>query len=160
MVSAIAAFCSTRSTVSFSSRLSRWMIWKISSTSSGAKPSDGSSRSMSLGRAMSAREEVFLRRQVVEYPAALHDLRDPQLDDLVRAATVDPRAAELHRARGDVTPLGSQQARDGLQRGALARAVGPEQGDDPLIRHLEGDPLEDQDRAVVDHLDVVELQHA
>ena len=49
------AFCSTRRKVVFSSRFTRGMIAKISRTRSGARPSDGSSRRMSLGRAMSAR---------------------------------------------------------------------------------------------------------
>src|SRR5260370_20071823 len=106
-----------------------------------------------------ARQEVLLRRQVVEHPAAFHDLRDAEPDDLFRPAVIDPLAGELDRARGDLTPLGLEEAGDGLERGALAGPVRPEQGDDPLLRHLERDPLEDQDRPVVGHLDVVEPEH-
>ena len=49
------AFCSTRSTVTPRSRLIRAMISKISFTSRGARPSDGSSSSIMRGLAISAR---------------------------------------------------------------------------------------------------------
>src|SRR5262245_10888289 len=55
MWSAMLAFCSTSSTVTPCSRLIRTMISKISFTSLGARPSDGSSSSIILGRAISAR---------------------------------------------------------------------------------------------------------
>src|SRR4029450_2704507 len=54
MPSASAAFCSTRSTASFCSRLSRCTISKISSTSMGASPSEGSSSRMTRGVGISA----------------------------------------------------------------------------------------------------------
>ena len=49
------AFCSTRSTVTPRSRLMRTMMSKISFTSLGASPSEGSSRSIIAGRVMRAR---------------------------------------------------------------------------------------------------------
>jgi hypothetical protein len=55
MASARAAFCSTSSTVSFCSSFKRFTIEKISSTSIGASPSDGSSSSMTRGLDISAR---------------------------------------------------------------------------------------------------------
>ena len=55
MCSAMLAFCSTSSTVTPRSRLIRTMISKISFTSLGDSPSDGSSSSISSGRAISAR---------------------------------------------------------------------------------------------------------
>src|SRR5438034_1035186 len=124
---------------------------------------DGGEVGTDLGHAppgVGARQEVLLRGQVVEHPAALHDLRDAQLDDLFRPSVVDPLAVELDRAPGDLTPLGLEEAGDGLERRALAGPVGPEQGDDPLLRHIERDSLEDQDGPVVDDLDVVESKHA
>ena len=53
--SAIVAFCSASSTATPASRFIRLTISKISCTSIGASPIEGSSSSMSLGRAMSAR---------------------------------------------------------------------------------------------------------
>src|SRR5262245_7010400 len=55
MWSAMLAFCSTSSTVTPCSRLIRTMISKISFTSLGARPRDGSSSSIILGRAIKAR---------------------------------------------------------------------------------------------------------
>ena len=53
--SAMFAFCSASSTATFSSRLSRPTISKISCTSMGASPIEGSSSSISRGWAMRAR---------------------------------------------------------------------------------------------------------
>ena len=55
MESAAKAFCSTRNTVTPSSRLSLVMISNTWSTSTGASPIDGSSRSKSFGRLIRAR---------------------------------------------------------------------------------------------------------
>ena len=49
------AFCSTSNTLVPDSRLMRWMIPKISWTTSGAKPKEGSSSMIKRGRAISAR---------------------------------------------------------------------------------------------------------
>src|SRR5262249_59367079 len=69
-------------------------------------------------------------------------------------------AVELDRALGDLAALGAQQARDRLERGGLAGAVGAEQRRDPALADVERHALEDEDHAVVDDLDVVEAQHA
>ena len=53
--SAVVAFCSARRTATPSSRFRRLTISKISATSMGASPMEGSSSSMSVGRAMRAR---------------------------------------------------------------------------------------------------------
>ena len=61
-------------------------------------------------------------------------------------------------ALGDVAALGAQQARDGLERGGLAGAVGPEEGDDAPLGDPQRDALQHEDHVVVDHLDVVDRQ--
>ena len=53
--SATAAFCSASRMATFASRFKRLTISKISATSMGASPIEGSSSSISLGWAMSAR---------------------------------------------------------------------------------------------------------
>src|SRR5204862_117000 len=55
MCSAMLAFCSTSRTVTSRSRLIRTMMSKMSFTSLGARPSDGSSSSIIVGRAIRAR---------------------------------------------------------------------------------------------------------
>src|SRR3989304_1470443 len=115
MDSATRAFCSTRRIVVFSFSLISLMIPKISLTSKGDRPSDGSSRSISFGRAMSARPiasiccspperypagpfvfplgapppQFFPPRQALEPPPALHPLEDPPPHDLLGVAPVD-----------------------------------------------------------------------
>src|SRR5207247_8675087 len=56
-------------------------------------------------------------------------------DDLVGIAMMEALALELDRALGDVPALGAQQSRDRLERGGLAGAVGPEEGDDRSEEH-------------------------
>ena len=66
---------------------------------------------------------------------------------------------------GDVLPLevdapvgGLHQTGDGAQGGGFARPVGPDEGDDLPVGHLEGDALHGLDAAVA-HLQFVNLQH-
>ena len=58
---------------------------------------------------------------------------------------------------GDLAAAGLEQARNGVQRSALARAVGANQGHDFILVHLEGNPLDGVDGAV-EHMDILNLQ--
>ena len=109
---------------------------------------------------MAADHQVFLDRQVLEHAAALEHLGDAAHDDVVRRQMVQPLAAELDRALGDLAAFRVQQPGDRLQRGGLARAVGAEQRGDLPLTGGERDALQHQDHAVVDDLDVVQRQHA
>jgi predicted dinucleotide-binding enzyme len=80
-----------------------------------------------------AGEEVFLDRQVAEAVAAFHHLHHALLHQFVRRQLVDALAAEGDRALGHLAALALEQGGDRLQRGALAGAVGAEQGDDPAL---------------------------
>ena len=66
--------------------------------------------------------------------------------------------AELDRALGHVAALGAEQTGDGLERGGLAGAVGPEEGDDAPLGDAQRDALQHEDHVVVDDLDVVDRQ--
>ena len=108
---------------------------------------------------VTARYQIFLDRQVLEYAAALEHLRDAVPHHLVRWQAVEARSVELDRALGDLAALGHQQARDRLERRGLAGAVRAEHGRDLARARVERHALEHQDHAVVDDLDVVDGQH-
>src|SRR6266446_1755484 len=184
------AFCSARSTATPSSWFKRLTISKISCTSMGARPMDGSSRSMSLGWAMrarpdpaplaearevlvhpleiplerapvtrvGARQEVLLHGQVLEDVPAFHHLHDAPPDDLRRVLSLDGLPEKLDAALAHVSPLRPQQSRDGLEGGALAGPVGPEEGDDTSLGDGERHPLQHEDDVIIDHLDVVDRE--
>jgi hypothetical protein len=112
-----------------------------------------------VGLGVGARDQVLLGGEVLEDAPALEDLHDSTLHHLVGGQPVDAIAVELHRALGDLAPLGAEQTRDRLQGGGLAGAVGAQQRGDAPLRAGDGHALEDEDYAVVDDLDVVEAQH-
>src|SRR6266545_1301881 len=105
-----------------------------------------------------AGQQVLLHRQVLEDVPPFHDLHDPAPDHFGRTELVDRLSLELDAAFRHVSTLGSEQARDGLERGALARAVGPEEGDDAPLGNLDRHALQHEDHVVVDHLDVVDRE--
>ena len=71
---------------------------------------------------------------------------------------VDALAHEFDRAVGDLTVLVVEQAGDRLEGGALAGAVGPQQGHDAAFGDLDGNAFDHEDDLVVFDLDVVDLQ--
>ena len=75
-------------------------------------------------------------------------------------ALVDPHTVKLHRTSRHGAALGSQDTRDGLERGALPGPVRSQKRHDLPIRHLKRHAAQHQDRPVVYHLDIIELQHA
>src|SRR5207253_4373676 len=102
---------------------------------------------------------VLLGGQVLEDPAPLEDLDDAAAHHVVGRQPVEPLAPQLDGALGDLAPLGPEEPGDCLERGGLAGAVGAQQRGDPRLPHLERHPLEHEDDAVVDHLDVIEREH-
>src|SRR5262249_37811938 len=87
-----------------------------------------------------------------------HYLHDAAPDDFVGIFMMEALALELDRALGDVPALGTQQPRHRLERGGLAGAVGPEEGDDAPLGDLQRHALQHEDHVIVDHLDVIDGQ--
>jgi len=81
--------------------------------------------------------EVLFHREVLEDAAALNDLEDPPLGDLLRFQPVDTFPEELDTPVRDFAVLVLEKTRDRLERRTLARSVGSKQGDDPTGRHLD-----------------------
>ncbi len=101
-------------------------------------------------------QQVLFDGEVLEAAATFHHLDNAAFDQLVRARLVDPFAAILDGALGDVPALRPEQIGDRLQSGRFAGTVGPEEGDDAPLGYLEGYALQHQDDVIVDHLDVVD----
>src|SRR6516165_11683074 len=95
-------------------------------------------------RAIGAEQEILLHRELREEPPALGYQRDPQIDDLLGRAPreIDAPAVGL---QVDLAGVGSQETHDALDQGALAVAVGAQQGDGLPFAHL--------DRHAVEHAD-------
>ena len=108
---------------------------------------------------MSPKTEILLHGQLGQDAPALHDLGQAPGDDAGRVETVDPLVVEADLAFGDAPPVDGQEPRDGAQERGLARPVGAEQGHDPAFRQAQADPTQDEDRIVVDDLEVLDGQH-
>ncbi len=106
-----------------------------------------------------ADQQVFLGVQVLEDVAAFQRLDDAQPADLLGVLLIDALAVPLDAAVGDLALLDVQQPGYRLKRGALAGAVGPEQGDDGAVLHGHRDAVQHPDDVEVGDLDVVQLEH-
>src|SRR5439155_7748735 len=97
--------------------------------------------------------EVLGHAHAWEQTAAFGRLRDASLDDLMCGGRRDVAPEEADRALPrPVEPV------DRAERGRLAGAVRAEQRHDLAFMHLERDPLQRVDRAVVG-MDVVDLEN-
>ena len=96
---------------------------------------------------------------MLEDPPSFHHLADAELDDLRGVAVGDRRTAVGDRPVGDLAVLGRKQAGDRLERGRLAGAVRPEKCHDLAVADGERQPSQDEDHLLIDHLDVLELEH-
>ncbi len=89
-----------------------------------------------------ARAEVLVHRELGEDAPALHDLGDAAPHDGGRVEPLDLGPLERDAALRDLAAVDVEQAGDGSQRGRLPGAVGPEQGHDLALGHLERDPAQ------------------
>src|SRR5213592_1272715 len=136
--SATAAFCSTSSTLTRSSRLMVRTMRRISRTTSGASPSDGSSSRSSRGRSMSARDGQNLLLAAGERAARL-------LLALGEHGEVAVHALEVLRDTAAPAPRVGAQAQVLLDGEVHERAA-------PLGRVADAEPHQVFRRAPVDAL--------
>src|SRR5215831_14346043 len=108
---------------------------------------------------MRPHHEIFFGAQVFEDLSSLWHQGDAHFDDRGWRPVVQTLAIELHDTLGDLAPLGRQQPGNGLQRGRLAGAVGPEEGHHAPLGHLQREPLDHQDDIAIDDLDIFQRQH-
>ena len=81
------------------------------------------------------------------------------LHQIGRGEVLDALAAQLDAALGHLATLALEQVGHRAQRGRLARAVAPEDGDDAAFGNLQRHALEHQDHVVVDDLDAVDVEN-
>ena len=97
--------------------------------------------------------QVFQGRQVREHPPPLRAHGDARADDVVNGFAQQFLSVPLDGPGGRL-----HQAGDGPQGGGLPRAVGPNQGDDFPVRHLQRDAPQGLNAPVTDP-QVLNLQH-
>src|SRR4030095_13061442 len=120
---------------------------------------DPARHALAIGLDVSAHHEILFRGQMLEHPATFEDLDHAAPDHLVGRQAVDALAGQLDVALGHFAALGAEHARHRLERRGLAGTVRSEEGGDSAFTHFERHPLEHEDDAVVDHLDVFQVQH-
>jgi hypothetical protein len=76
----------------------------------------------------------------------------------MRSGSFPLLAAEYDVAARDLAVLGFQQARNGLQGGRFAGAVGAEQRHDLTLSDVQAETAEHEDDVVVDDLDIVDRE--
>ena len=106
-----------------------------------------------------SREQIFFARQVPEAVPPFHHLNDPATHQQRRIEAVHTLATIFDAALGDLTTLGTQQIRNGLERGRLASSIGTQEGHNGPLGNLERDAFEDEDDVVIDHFDITDLEH-
>ena len=85
-----------------------------------------------------------MHRQVGKNHAALGHMRKAKLDDFVRGQRGNIPALVMNFARARFEETGN-----GAQGGRLARAIGPDQGDDVTLFNLQREVPQGGDRAVI-----------
>lgn len=100
-----------------------------------------------------AHPEVLLHGQVGEDHAAFRHMAEALGDHGVRGLVGDFLPVILH-----LTATGADEPGDGAEGGGLACAVGPDERDDGLLRHLQGHPVQSLDRSVGD-FELVDFKH-
>ena len=103
--------------------------------------------------------EVFFHRQETEDASAFHDLSNAQLHNVCRFVVMNADAVKFHSASGDFTTFRAQNAGNRLERGALPRTVRPQESYDLPLRDFKGDPAQHENGAIIDHFDIMQLQH-
>src|SRR3972149_4805198 len=103
-------------------------------------------------------QEIILHGQVLEFAPSFHYLDDSSAYNLRSILAVDALPQEFDDPLGDFTPLGPQKIGDGLEGRAFAGPIGPKEGHKTSLRHLQGDPFQDQDDMLVDNLNIVDSE--
>jgi hypothetical protein len=99
-----------------------------------------------------------VHRQARKNLVALWHEGEAEPRDGVGRAMGDVATVEGDAAIADACVVQAEEPRDGAQRGALARAVGSQDGDDPATRHDEADALHGGDGVVIRDLELIDAQ--
>ena len=97
--------------------------------------------------------QVFQHGHLTEDPAALRHLGQTPHQDLVGGMPGD-----VHPVKADLSAFGAQQARDGLENGGLAGAVGSDQRADLAVPHLKAHTLDRMDLIII-YIQFLDFEH-
>ncbi|CUI47771.1 Uncharacterised protein [Achromobacter xylosoxidans] len=103
--------------------------------------------------------QVLLDRQILEHAPSFHHMRQPGAHQVLRPRPRGVAAVEQDAPARQLAILQVEQARHRLQRRRLTGAVAAQQGHDGAGRHRQRQAAQHLHRLVVDHLDVVDVQH-
>ena len=98
--------------------------------------------------------------QIGKYLFALWHQHDPSAGDLVGQFVVDPRAFERNRSFGDARVIDAEESGDRAKRCGLTRAVGAEDRYNLSFPDRQCNALHGGNDALIDHLDLVDLEHS
>ena len=104
--------------------------------------------------------EIFFNGEMLKHLAALDDLNDPFSGNIRSLFVVNPLALKLDGPIGHFSVFHLQQPGDGLERCAFSSAVSAKKGNDPSRRHVDGNPLEDQNNLVILDLNIFDAEYS
>ena len=103
-------------------------------------------------------EQIFLRRQLREDAPAFEHMRDAAAHASGGSRPSTERPANITSPRVTSPRSGLSNPLMDFERGALAGAVGSQEGDKAALRHVDRDAFDRQKHAVIDDLDIVQAQ--
>ena len=107
-----------------------------------------------IGTGIAAHLQIFQHCHLQENAPSFRAERHPLGDDLISGHPHD-----ILIVQHDAAAVGLQQSGNGVQRGGFARAIGTDQGHDLPFVHLEGDPLDGVDAAII-NVEIIHLQQS
>jgi len=108
---------------------------------------------------MTAHHQVLLHCHVAENLAPFHDMYQPLANDIDGVGTGDVRTIKLNTPRRHTTILCPDQVGDGLERGALASAIGAQQGHALSSGDFGGNAFDSKNDVAVEDFNVVQFKH-
>ncbi|MNS99259.1 hypothetical protein D3C72_1336570 [compost metagenome] len=115
-------------------------------------------RIFAAGERIGGGHQVFFDREVFKHTATFHNVAQAVAHQLLWCQGCRGLAVEVNAAAFDHTVFQRQQARNGLERGALARPIAAQQRHDLPPWHGQRQAAQGLHHLVVDDLDVVDFE--
>src|SRR4029077_2714921 len=98
--------------------------------------------------------------EIGKYLFALWHQHNPSAGDLMRQFIVDPSAFESDRSFGDARVVDAEKSGDRAKRCGLSRAIVTEDRHNLSSPHRQCDALHGRNHALIDHLDLDDLEQS
>ena len=102
--------------------------------------------------------DILIHGKMLEYPAALRHHDRTEFHDMGTQNVGDVVSLEFDESVLDKTVFRFKQTADGPQGRGLAGPVGPQQGNNAALGHVQADAAQYLNNIVVDHFDVVDIE--